>query len=71
MQVKNAASEASAKSQTILIHESRTAPPMTSNANTSIVDYPSEWHTTGTVTPVGKITEKVSRLTSHLLSTKK
>ena len=36
---------------------------------TAFVDHPSEWHRTGTVTPVGKFTEAASLLLSHSIST--
>ena len=42
---------------------------MTTKTITAFVDHPSEWHTTGTVTPVGKFTEAVSLLISHSIST--
>ena len=42
---------------------------MTTKTITAFVDHPSEWHTTGTVTPVGKFTEAASLLISHSIST--
>ena len=52
MQVKNASSQASAKPQPVLIHESITIPHMTTKTTTAFVDQALEWNTTGTVTPV-------------------
>ena len=49
---KNATIETSAKPQPVLIQDSTTVPPMTTKTITAFVDHPSEWHTTGTVTPV-------------------
>ena len=69
MQAKNAAIEASAKPQPFLIQNNTTVPPMTTKTITAFVDHPSEWHTTCTVTPVGKITEAASLLISHSIST--
>ena len=53
MQAKNPSIETSAKFQPVLIQDNTTVPPMTS---VTFVDHPSEWQTTGTVTPVGKFT---------------
>ena len=69
MQAKNAASEATAKPQTVLIHQSITVLPTTTKTITAFVDHPSEWHTAGTVTPVGKFTDAASLLISHSIST--
>ena len=68
MQAKNAAMEASAKPQPVFIQDNTTVPTMTTNTTTAFVDHPSEWHTTGTVTPVGKFTETASLLLSHSIS---
>ena len=65
MPAKNAAIEARAKPQHVLVQENTTVPPMTTKTITAFVDHPSEWHTTGTVTPVGKFTEAASLLVSH------
>ena len=65
----NAASEASAKPQPVFLQDNTTVPPMTTKTITAFVDHPSECHTTGTVTPVGKITEAASLLISHSIST--
>ena len=69
MQVKYALSQASAKSQTVLFHDSITIPQMTTKTITAFVDHSSEWNTTGTVTPVEKFTEAVSLIISHSMST--
>ena len=61
-QPKNSASEASAKHQLVIIHDSITVPSMTTETVTASVDHPSEGHTTGTVTLVGKLTEAKSLL---------
>ena len=69
MQAKNSASEARANSQTVLTHKNTQIPPMKTKTNRLFVDYPSEWHTIGTVTPVEKFTEASSLLISHSVST--
>ena len=69
MQVKSASSQASAKSQPVLIHDSITIPQMTTKTITAFVDHSSEWNTTGTVTPVEKFTEAASLIKSHSMST--
>ena len=71
IQAKNAAIEAKAKHQLvlILIQDNTTVPPMATETITAFVDHPSEWHTAGTVTPVGKFTEAGSLLISHSIST--
>ena len=69
MQVKSASSQANAKPQPVLIHDSITIPQMTTKTITAFVDHSSEWKTTGTVTPVEKITEAASLIISHSMST--
>ena len=69
MQAKNAAIETSTKPQPVLIQENTTVTTMTTIMITAFVDHPSEWHTTGTVTAVGKFTEAVTLLLSHSIST--
>ena len=69
MQAKNAAVERSAKLFSVLIQDSTTVPPMTTKTITAFVNHPSEWHTTGTVTPVEKLTVAASLLMSHSIST--
>ena len=70
MQVKSTLSQASAKPQPVLIHDSITIPQMTTKTITAFVDHSSEWNTTGTVTPVEKFTEAASLIISHSMSTK-
>ena len=70
MQVKGASSQASAKPQPVLIHDSITIPQMTTKTITAFVDHSSEWNTTGTVTPVEKFTEAASLIISQSMSTK-
>ena len=69
MQVKSASSQATAKLQAVLIHDSITTPQMTTKTITAFVDHISEWNTTGTVTPVEKATEAASLIISHSMST--
>ena len=69
MQAKNAAIETSAKPHAVIIQDNTTVPPMTTKTITAFVDLPSEWHTTGTVTPVGKFIKAVSLLISYSIST--
>ena len=69
MQVKSASSQASAKPQRVLIHDSITIPQMTTKTITAFVDHSSEWNTTGTVTAVEKITETASLIVSYSMST--
>ena len=57
MQVKFAASEASAELQPVFIHDSII---LKTKSITAFVGHPLEWHTTGTVTTVGKFTEAAS-----------
>ena len=69
MQVKSASSQASAKPQLVLIHDSITIPQMTTKTITAFVDHSSERNTTGTVTPVEKLSEAASLIISHSMST--
>ena len=69
MPVKSALSQASAKPQLVLIHDSITIPQMATKTITAFVDHSSEWNTTGTVTPVEKFTEAASLIISHSMST--
>ena len=68
-QAKNAAIETSAEPQLVLFQDNTTVPPMTTKTITAFVDQPSEWHTTGTVTPLGKFTEAASLPISPSIST--
>ena len=69
MQVKSALSQTSAKSPAVLIHDNITIPQMTTKTSTAFVNHVSEWNTTGTVTPVQKLTETASLIKSHSMST--
>ena len=69
MQVKSSSSQASAKPQAVLIHDSITIPQMTTKTITAFVDHISEWNTTGTVTPAEKFTEAASLIISRSMST--
>ena len=68
MQVKSALNQTSAKTQSVLIHDSMTIPQMTTKTFTAFVDHLSEWNTTGTVTPVENFTEAASLIISHSMS---
>ena len=68
-QAKNAAIETSAKPRLFLIQDNTKVPTMTTKTITALFDHPSEWHTTGTVRPVGKFTEEASQQKSLSLST--
>ena len=69
MQVKSASSQAGAKPQALLIHDSITIPQMTTKTITAFVDHVSEWNTTGTRTPVENFSEAASLILSHSMST--
>ena len=66
---KNAAIETSAKPRSVFVQDNTTVPPMTTKEITAFVDHPSEWHITGTVTPVGKFSKLASLLIPHSIST--
>ena len=68
MQVKTTSSETTNKPQQVITDEALTIPPMTTNTITAFIDHPSQWNTTGTVTPLEKITETTSLLISHSMS---
>ena len=68
-QVKSALTQTSARPQTVLIHDSITMLQQTTKTITAFVDHVSEWNSTGTVTPVEKITENASLIISHSMST--
>ena len=68
MQVKNAASETSADSQSVLTDDNLTISLETTKAITSFVDQPSEGNTTCNVTPLEKLTETASLLISYWIS---
>ena len=69
MQVKNAASETSAKPQSLFTDDTLTIPPRTMKTITDFDSQPSEWNTTGTVISLEKITETAFLLISHSMST--
>ena len=64
MQVKTTSSETTTKPQPVT-DEAVTIPPTTTKTITAFVDHPSQWNTTGTVTPPEKFTETASLLISH------
>ena len=59
----------SAKPQAVLINDALTKSPRTTTTITAFVDHPSECNTTGTVTPLEKLTETTSLLICHSMST--
>ena len=69
MQVKSALHQTSVKPQAVLIHDNTTIPQMTTKTIIAFVDHNSEWNTTGTVSPMEKITETASLIISHSMST--
>ena len=69
MQVKIASSETTAKSQPFITEDALTIPPRTMKTNTASADQPSEWNTTGIVTPLENISGTASLLIYHSMST--
>ena len=69
MQVKTASSETTAKPQPVITDDALAIPPRTTKTIPAFVDHPSEWNTTGTVTPLEKFAETASLLISHSTST--
>ena len=69
MQVKTASSETTTKPQPVITDDALTIPATTTKTITAFVDHPSKWNTTGTVTPLEKLTETASLLISHSMST--
>ena len=69
MQITTASSETTTKPQPVIMDEDLTIPPVTTKTVTAFTDHPSKWSTTGTVTPLEKITEAASLLISHSMST--
>ena len=69
MQVKTASSETTTKPQPVVTDEALTIPPTTTKTIKAFIDHPSKWNTTGTVTPLEKLTETASVLISHSMST--
>ena len=72
MQVKTASTEATTKLQPVFTDDALTIPPTTTTTTriTAFVDHPSEWNTTGTVTPMEKFTETAGLMISHSMSTR-
>ena len=69
MQNKTTSSETTTKPQPVITDEALTIPPTTTKTITAFIDHPSKWNTTGTVTPLEKLTETASLLISHSMST--
>ena len=69
MEVKRTSSETTTKPQPVITDEALTIPPTTTKTITAFIDHPSQWNTTGTVTPLEKFTETASLLISHSMST--
>ena len=69
MQVKTTSSETTTKPQPVITDEALIIPPTTTKTITAFIDHPSKWNTTGTVTPLEKLTETASLLISHSKST--
>ena len=69
MQAKNTVIGTSTKPQLVLIQSNTTVLQKATKTITAFVDHPSEWHTTGTVKPVGKITEAANLLIFPSIST--
>ena len=68
-QFETASSETTTKPQPIITADALTIPPRTTKTITAFVEHPSEWNTTGTVTPLEKFTETAILLISHSMST--
>ena len=69
MQVKSAARETTAKPRPVFTDDTLTIPPMITETITAFVNHPSEWNTTGTVTPLEMFPEAASRLIFNSMST--
>ena len=70
MQVKATSKiSANAKPQVILTNDALTDSTRTTKTITAFVDHPSEWNTTGTVTPLEKFKETANPLISLSIST--
>ena len=69
MQAKTASSQTTTKPQPVVLDKALTIPPATTKTVSAFIDHPSKWNTTGTVTPLEKITETASLLISHSMST--
>ena len=62
-------SKMSAKPQVVLTDGTVTIPPRTTKTLNGFVDHPSEWNTTGAVTPMEKFTETASLMISRSMLT--
>ena len=69
IQVESAASGTSAKPKSVLTGDALTKLPMTRKTITALVDHPSDWIATDTVTPLEQFKEMPSLLISHSKST--
>ena len=69
VQVKTASRKTTTKPQLVIADDALTIPPTTTKATTASVDHSSKWNTTGTVTPLEKVTETASLLISHSMPT--
>ena len=65
MPVKTASSETTSKPQAVRTDGALTVSLRTKKTIRAFVDHPSEWNTTGTVTPLEKFAETASVLISH------
>ena len=61
-QFERASSEKTTKPQPVITDNALTISPTTTKTITALVDHPSKWDTTGTVTPVEKFTKTASLL---------
>ena len=64
-----ASSETITKPQPVITGEAPTIPPMKTKTIIAFIDHPSNWNTTGTVTPLEKFTETANMLISHSMLT--
>ena len=69
MQVKTASSETTTEPQPIITDEALNIPPTTTKTITALIDHPSKWNITGTVTSLEQFTETASLLISYSMST--
>ena len=70
MQVKTAWNETTAIPLSVSTEDTLTMQPWITKTIIAFVEHPSEWNTTGTVTPLEKFTETANLLISHWMSTK-
>ena len=61
MQVETTSSEATTKPQSVITDETLNIPPLTTKTITAFIDHPSQWNTTGTVTPLEQFTETATQ----------